>query len=70
VISSLFTEYPRIGILRSSPFGHSQKFAPRNSHLAYNLACLGIEKNGHMTYRLDASELLGSFASAGAAASR
>jgi hypothetical protein len=31
----LFTQVPRIGILRTSPFGDSTKFAPRNSHIAY-----------------------------------
>jgi len=40
--------------------GHSRKFASRNSPLAYNLACMGIENNGHVAYRLDTSELVGS----------
>jgi hypothetical protein len=30
-----FTEVRGRGILRTSPFGHSRKFAARNSHLAY-----------------------------------
>jgi hypothetical protein len=31
VISSLFTEVPRIGILRTSSFGHSRKFVKNNA---------------------------------------
>jgi hypothetical protein len=74
----LFTGVRGIGILRTSPFGHSRKFALRSSHLAYDLACLGtydlaclgIEKNGHVAYSADAPKLVRLFTSAGAAASR
>jgi hypothetical protein len=41
------------GILRTSPLRSSKKIVLRNSHLAYNLACLGIENNGHLAYSLD-----------------
>jgi hypothetical protein len=41
--SERFYELRHYGVLRSS--------RPRDSHLAYNLACLGIEKNGQMAYR-------------------
>jgi hypothetical protein len=53
-------ELPRIYILRSltSALGSSTKFDVRNSNPAYNLAYLGIEKNGHLAYRLQASTLL------------
>jgi hypothetical protein len=47
-------------ILGTSPKRRSEKFAVRNSYLAYNLACLARE-NGHVTYRLEASKLLQSF---------
>jgi hypothetical protein len=33
----------------------------RNNHLARNLACLGIETNGHVADRLEASKLVQSF---------
>jgi len=54
-----YTEFCELrvhGVLRSS--------GPRNSHLAYNLACVGIEKNGHVTDRPEASKLVGSLTQA------
>jgi hypothetical protein len=32
--------------------------ASENGHLAYAVACLGIEKNGHVAYGLGASTLV------------
>jgi hypothetical protein len=58
----LEVQLPLYGVLSSS--------RSRNSHLIYNLACLGIEKNGHLAYSLDTSKLVDSFTSAGAWASR
>ena len=57
---------PPLNPIRSTRRGktNSKKLALRNSYLAYNLACLGIEKNGHVTYRLDASKSVGSFSRA------
>jgi hypothetical protein len=36
----------------------------RNSHLAYNLTCLGMEKNVHVTYMLEVSKQVRSFVEA------
>jgi hypothetical protein len=51
-------------ILRTSRVRSPKKFAFRYSYLAYNLACPGFEKNGHVAYRLDASKSVGSFSRA------
>ena len=53
-----FPIHPSAGKVNSPNFAlrRSKKFALRNSYLANNLACLGVEKNGHVTYRLDASK--------------
>src|SRR5829696_2208495 len=56
-----FCELRLLGILRSS--------RPIISNLAYNLACRGVEKNGHLTDRLEDSKLVRWFTSAGAPAS-
>jgi hypothetical protein len=65
-----FYELRLLVILSGSIFKSSGNYAPRYSHLAYKLACLGIDKNGHVAYRLDASKLVRFFTSAGAPASR
>ena len=39
-----FEELRRTPFWRSSRSGHSPKFALRSSHLAYDLACLGMEE--------------------------